>query len=39
MQYPDIRKSGILQELRGTTSGFPRLSFLWGDIEQECKIL
>jgi hypothetical protein len=39
MQSPDIRKPGILQELWGTTSGFPHLSFLWGYIEQECKIL
>jgi hypothetical protein len=39
MQSPDLGKSGILQELRGTTPGFPHLSLLRGYPEQERKIL
>ena len=39
MQSSDLGKSGILQELRGTTFGFPHLSFLRGYTEQERKIL
>jgi hypothetical protein len=39
MQSPDLGKSGVLQELRGTTFGFPHLSFLQGYTEQERTIL